>query len=238
MKKTMCITLAIVILLFNIFANAEETPETDFFGSIGGFFSDTINNAGEALDNATKDATGFFNDVGENISSAVDDVGASVIEFWNSTSAKTGDAWNWTSTLVEEAGNKMNKSVINSISDLQSWVTLTDENALSILKNVFETVASSIGMAGDKATELWDMIYQYSVEKNINMVVLVKLTLAIMVRVSLGGDMLVGEMAGNYIDQVVMDWFADFNIESNEDAENALKSLENSLEEAVTEVAN
>jgi len=234
MRKQISIVLITVILLTNVCTLAEQNEGKDIFGTIGGFINETINNAGATIDNAANDVTGFINDAGENISGALDNAGNSIAEFWNKTSGYASDAWNWAGTVVEDTGNAISDSTQHTLNQLGSWLDITGDNALSTLKDIFDVVTSSLGIAGSQAAKIWDSVYQYSIEKNINMVVLVKLTLAILIRISLGSDILIGEMAGDYIDEVVMDWFSDFNINSQEDAENALTTLENSLESAVS----
>ena len=234
MRKSICFTIVIAMLFTNVFAFAEQKEGKDIFGNIGGFLSDTINNAGEAIDSAVNDASGFISDATDDIVNALANAGENIEKFWNSTSGYVSDAWNWAGIAMNEAESAIGETAQNTLYQLDSWLNITGDNAINTLKGIFDVVAKSLGIAENRATELWNNIYQYSVEKNINMVVLVKLTLAIMIRVSLGDDILIGEMAGDYIDQVVMDWFTDFNINSEKDAENALAVLENSLGSVVS----
>lgn len=238
MRIKICYVLVVAILFTNVFAFAEQKEDRGIFGGIGGFLSDTINNAGEAIDSAVNDASGFISGVTDDIGNALTNAEESIEKYWDNTSGYVSDAWNWAGVVMNEAGSAISENTQNTLNQLGSWLDITGDNALSTLKGVFNVVASSLGIAENKATDLWDGIYQYSIEKNINMVVLVKLALAIMIRISLGGDILIGEMAGDYIDQVVMDWFTDFSINNETDAEKALTHLENSLGSIVSEGDN
>lgn len=238
MRKSICYILVVAMLVTNAFAFAEQKEDRDIFSSIGGFLSDTINNAGETIDSAVNDASGYISGVTDGIGDALTNAGENIEKFWDSTSGYVSDAWNWAEIAMNEAGSAIGDTTQNTLNQLGSWLDISGDNALNTLKGVYNVVTSSLGIAENKATDLWNGIYQYSIEKNINMVVLVKLALAIMIRISLGGDILIGEMAGDYIDQVVMDWFTDFSINNETDAENALTHLEDSLGSVVSDSNN
>ena len=74
------------MLITNVFAFAEQNEDRGLFGSIGGFLSDTINNAGEAIDSAVNDASNFINDAKGDIGIALSNAGKNIEKFWNSTS--------------------------------------------------------------------------------------------------------------------------------------------------------
>lgn len=246
MRRLLSVVLVIALLSAYISVMAEENNEKGVLEAIGGFLGDVASDASDAFNNAV-DGTGQFlsdtgnaigsklDDAGNTIGSFLDSTGVSIEGFWRDATGFANDAWNWAGGFIKDEGNAISTYAAQALGDLESWLNITGDNGLSMLQDVFEVVATNLGIAGDKAAELWNAIYDYSVEKNINMVVLVKLALAIMIRISLGGDMLVGEMAGNYIDEIVMQWFYDFDINNEADAEDALRELEKSLEFAQQE---
>ena len=254
MCKWISILLVVAILMTNLSAFAEQGEEKDLLGTIGGFVTDTINNAGDAIGNAASDVSGLLNDAGDAIGSALSDAGDAIgsaasdagnsitnalsdagkgfLEFWKNTGEQVGDAWNWAAVSVSETGNAINNSARETLGNLRTWLSISGDNALNTLRGVFGEVASGLGMAADKAAELWDSIQRYAEARNINMVVLVKLAVAIMIRVKMKNDTALGRMAGAYIDEIVMDWFDDFNIDSDKAAAHALATLDTSLENA------
>ena len=236
MRKRISMLLVIVILITNLSAFAEQEEQNEgggLLGAIGGFVTDTINNAGDAIGDAASGVSGLINGAGDSIGNALGDAGKGFLEFWKNTGAHVGDAWNWAGVSVAGTGSAINDSARNTLNQLKSWLDISGDNALNALKGVFGEVGSSLGMAGGKVTELWDSIRNYAEARNINTVVLVKLAIAIMIRVKLKDNTALGIMAGNYIDEIVMDWFDDFSISSDKAAENALATLDDSLENAV-----
>ena len=251
MRKWICILLVVALLTTNLSAFAEQdgaSEEKGLVGTIGDFVTDAINGAGDAIGSAASDAingagdaigsaasdvSGLINDAGDSIGNAISGAGRSFLEFWKNTGDHIGDAWNWAGVFVADTGNAINSTARDTLSQLRSWLSISGDNALNTLKGIFGEVASSLGMAADRAAELWDSIHSYAVAKNINMIVLVKLAVAIMIRVKMKDSTALGKMAGKYIDDIVMDWFFDFNIDSDEAAQNALTTLDTSLETAV-----
>jgi hypothetical protein len=236
MRKWICILLVVALLTTNLSVFAEQdgaSEEKGFVGTRDDFVTDDINGAGDAIGSAASDVSGLINDAGDSIGNAISGAGRSFLEFWKNTGDHIGDAWNWAGVFVADTGSAINSTARDTLSQLRSWLSISGDNALDTLKGIFAEVASSLGMAADKAAELWDSIHSYAVAKNINMIVLVKLAVAIMIRVKMKDSTALGKMAGKYIDDIVMDWFFDFNIDSDKAAENALTTLDTSLETAV-----
>jgi hypothetical protein len=202
----------------------------------GDAIGSALNDAGDAIGNALNDAGDAIgsaaSDAGNSITNALSDAGKGFLEFWKNTGEQVGDAWNWAAVSVSETGNAINNSARETLGNLRTWLAISGDNALNTLRGVFGEVASGLGMAADKAAELWDSIQRYAEARNINMVVLVKLAVAIMIRVKMKNDTALGRMAGTYIDEIVMDWFDDFNIDSDKAAAHALATLDTSLENA------
>ena len=227
MKERIALLLVISIFAF-CFSGLAEQNDGGLLGSIGGLFDNAIDEAGQFVNNAVDDADEFINSAGESIDGVVNDAGNVIGEFWESTSGFASDSWNWAEALVAEQGEAISRYAVEAYGNLNSWLDITGDSSLDTLKGIFDVVSTNLGIAGDKATELWDSVYQYSVEHNIDMVVMAKLTIAILIRIYLS-DTKAGEMAGEDIDEIVLDWFSNFNINTEEDAENALSNLEQSL---------
>lgn len=228
MKRFLSALLIIAMISVNTFTIAEE--KEDLWGQIGGFLGGVASGAGDMLDKA-EDTLGK---AGEVVGEVANDAGQTISDLLNSAGERASDAWTWISEFTSEQGSNVSQTATKAITDLQTWVNTNGTNAQEQLKFVFTSMAEKIGIAGDKAAEIWNSILEYAREKNIDPIILIKLTLAIMVKIYLGK---LSKTANSMADaeilsdaNTIISWFCDNQIDTEKAAENALGLIQDYLQ--------
>ena len=174
-----------------------------------------------------------LNKAGEAVGEAANSAGQKIGDLWSSAEDKATNAWTWISEFTSEQGDNVSQAATEVITDLKSWVNTNGANAQEQLEAVFNSMAEKIGVAGDKAAEIWNSILAYAKERNINPIVLVKLTLAIMAKIYLGKiSKTVRIMADAEIlsdANTIISWFCDNQIDSEKAAVKALELIQEFL---------
>ena len=218
MKKALCLLLVLSLFLAQFSCLAEEKDGGGVLDSIGGFFS----NAGKAVNDKLNDAGQAIGDAKENIGDALHNAGEKAGDYWNQTVDTVNDTWNRAGAFVGETGKAVSENVGQKLDDLNAWFSNTGKSATELLHAVFDWAARGLGVAAETVSRLWDSIYKFSVENGIGLPELVKLTLAIIVRFTLGEHTIFGKMAQDYIDRTALRWIANFGLK---DPATAAKSL-------------
>ena len=227
MKRMISALLILAMISASTFAIAEENG--GLWGQIGDFLAGVASGAGDMLDQAG-DTLGK---AGEAAGEAVNSAGQTIGDLWASAQDNAGNAWTWISELASEQGSNASQAATKVLSDLQSWVNTNGANAQEQLEAVFTSMTEKIGIAGDKAGEIWDSILAYAKEKNIKPVVLIKLTLAVLAKIYLGrlsktaGDKADAEILSSA--STIISWFGVNQIDSEKAAEEALRLIQNYL---------
>ncbi|MBQ6122220.1 MAG: hypothetical protein IJI59_10825 [Clostridia bacterium] len=234
MKRLISAILVICISLSCVSCLAEEPDSVldkdGVLEKVGGFFSKLASDAGEALESAADNVGAFVESVREGIGDAATDAGQTVKAFWDNTAGTVKDTWDWAGAFAREKGDAVSEYARQSLLDLKTWISITGENAMEALHDAFNSVATGLGMAADSVARLWDSIQSYARENNISLPVILKLAIAIMIRIKFSRNTRLGKMAEKYIVETVMGWFFGFDIDDEESAESALGDLERSLD--------
>ena len=227
MKRMIAALLIIAMISVNTFAMAEE--KDGLWEQIGDFLGEVASGAGDMLDKAG-DA---LNKAGEAAGEAAKSTGQKIGDLWSSAGDQASNAWTWIRDFTSEQGSNASEAANKVFTDLKSWVNTNGANAQEQLKAVYNSMAEKIGVAGDKAAEIWNSILAYAKERNINPIVLVKLTLAIMAKIYLGKiSKTVSNMADTEIlsdINTIISWFCDNQIDSEKAAEKALGVIQDYL---------
>lgn len=231
MKRWISAILVICISFSCVSCFAEEKEEQgSVFDKVSVFFSKLASGAGEALDSAADSVGEFMQSVKDGVGNAAADAGQTVKEFWNSTAGTVKDTWDWAGAFAKEKGDAVSEYAKQALFDLKTWISITGDNAVETLHDVFNGVAAGLGMAADSVARLWNSIQSFARENNISFPVIIKLAIAIMIRIKFSRNTRLGKMAEQYIVETVMAWFLGYDIDDEESAESALGDLEKSLD--------
>ena len=210
MKKTLALVLIITILTGGTCAQAGLLDDAlDFAENIA-------NEAGKALEKVGDAATDAYQDIADAAGIA-----------WQNTSDAFDNAWNWVTDFTGEKSEAVKKYVSDAVDTLNGYVTDQSEITKEIIRQVFVETLSALNIVSEDALKIWDTIVEYAEAHNINLLTIAKLSIAIIVRILVGGQ--IGDFAGDYINNVLILWFDALDITSFEKAEIAAADLENQL---------
>lgn len=227
MKRIIAALLIFAMISANTFAVAEE--KDGLWGQIGDFLGEVASGAEDMLDKAGDK----LNKAGEAAGEVAKNAGQTIGDLWSSAGDKASNTWTWIRDFTSGQGSNASEAATKVFTDLKTWMNTNGANAQEQLKAVYNSMAEKIGVAGDKAAEIWNSILAYAKERNINPIVLVKLTLAIMAKIYLGKiSKTVRIMADAEIlsdVNTIISWFCDNQIDSEKAAENALGIIQDYL---------
>lgn len=248
LKRFLCLVLVLVLLSMNTFASA-----SGFWGNIGGLLDDALQSVGDAVDSVIDGVSDIADDVWDWTSTAAGDVwdwtSIAAGDVWNWTSDTAGtiwdwtttaatDVWNWSSTFAVESWAWTEDTVTEITGSIGSWISMTGEGALEALHDVWNMLLTEAGIAGDKATAMWDMLMEYAEHYDIDPLSLAKLAISIAIKVIMSiipGGSIGLDIAEELLGELV-DWLFDHNIYSNSNADAALDNLEQSINEFLPEI--
>ena len=227
MKRLLSFFLVIALLFttLSLSAFAEEENTGGIFGSAKNLFGNAITGVADA-------ATSAYNTAADALSGKLDGL-------LDMASGAFSDAGEWAEVFVGEKSRAISATAGATYENLQSWLSETGDSSLDVLHIAFDSAASSMGIVGENAEELWNTIQYYAEINNITPTTMVKFALCIMTVMVLshtvGKDNLVGETAQDYISDTLQSWLENFHITDQESAERALAEITKSVDEYVDE---
>lgn len=230
LKRFLSFALILALLSMNTFASA-----SGFWGSINDFLGDAWNSVGDAVDGVIDDVSEIADDVWDWTSEAANDVWNWTSEtagvVWDWTSMAATDVWDWSSTFAVESWAWTTETVTEISSSIGNWITMTGEGALEALHDVWDMLLTEAGIAGDKATEIWNTLMEYAEHYDIEPLVLAKLAIGIVIKIIMSfAPGFVGDI-GEELLGALSDWLFTHCINSEDNAEAALENLDQSLNE-------
>ncbi|MCQ2437353.1 MAG: hypothetical protein MJ099_03025 [Clostridia bacterium] len=223
MKRFIAFILTVALLTVTLNASAEAPA---IIGKMSGGLGDIWN---AVVDTATD----VFEEVSEVVSVAADDfleyASEAGEQAWAWAQVKIGEAWVWTKENAAEvwdwAGVKLGEVTV----EVTEWIKLNGPDILDQLHVIFVGLLDELGINSENIEAIWNEVMAYADSHNIKPSVMAKLVLAIIVRFVMAEDVDMQGAADVYIKEVLAQWFSDFSVDTNEEAESALEGLEDSL---------
>ena len=233
MKRVLSILLAIAVMMsaLSLPVFAEDEESSGLWNSAKGLFGNAVSTVTEAATNAYDSAADALGDKTEYLGGKLNDLLANANGAFSS-------AKEWTKAFIDEQGKTVSATAGTAYENLGDWLSVTGDTSMDVLHVAFNSVAASMGIVGDSATELWNTIQYYAEINNITPATMVKLALSIMTMVvlsrtkldntSVGGA--ANDAASEYVEETLKLWLENFNITDQESADKALAEITESVD--------
>lgn len=253
-KRFICVLLAFSQMLSTAFAE-ERRPTLD---SIGSWFDQAAKDTGAWASHAWQDtskwATNAWGDVSEWAVQAWTDISAWTIQAWDDSSKWVSRAWsdgsNWVETNwdhfivwvnIVASGNPyswISDAILgNGILAYEEYADIRaflDGNpTLDEIHQRYDATLAELSVLNEDKAVLWEMLEEWSEEKDLSMEQTSKLALPFLARLLIEGEAVIGEEAqfsGSVVGQYLLTILEAMNLDSSDKADMQLKILHTALE--------
>ena len=231
------ISLLLILCMVMPLAFAEEEKSQSVWDSIGGWFS-------QAVDDVSAWSVQAWNDVSGWTVQAWDDSSKWVSKAWEDSTSWASTNWDnfivWVNSITAADPYAWITNVIvdNGILAYDEYVStrsfLAGEPNLEEIRQEYDGLLSELSLLNEDKEVLWCMIQNWTEQQGISMEQASKLALPFLNRLVIEGETVIGEGAefsGPVVGQYLVTILEAMNLDSTEKADRELKSLRASLEE-------
>ncbi|MBQ4156827.1 MAG: hypothetical protein IJD86_01610 [Clostridia bacterium] len=236
MMKRIFILFLALIMAFQAAAVSEGAADKGLLSGFGNAFSDAWSALQDAAEDALDDLGGAWDEAKEELDEAWDEAkdeideawriaGDAAGEAWDEMKAAASEAWDIADSFFKENGDELIAAAEEQLTAFVDWLANAGDRAVSAVQAGFEAMLKELEIDQAQVDQLWTSVKAYAKECAIEIRDMATLVIAAVIQVAEDAE------DGN-LTESVMDYIEENGITDQETAEQALKEIEKSIEEA------